>query len=91
MAKQVGVLQHNWMTNWGGEENFAQGQLHSLIPTWPSYFLECHCLTLANALAHEQSMQVLKDEMLLHINQIRLQGGGGSECVGGGGGKGDRM
>ena len=20
MAKQVGVLQHNWMTNWGGEK-----------------------------------------------------------------------
>ena len=39
----------------------------------------------ANTLAHEQSMQVLKDEIMLHINQIRLQGGGGME---GGVGKG---
>lgn len=39
----------------------------------------------AITLAHEQSMQVLKDEIMLHINQIRLQGGGGME---GGVGKG---
>ena len=45
MAKQVSLLQHNWMTNWG---------------------------------AHEQSMQMLKDEIMLHINQLRMQGAGGA-------------
>ena len=43
MSKQVGVLQHNWMTNWG---------------------------------AHEASLQTLKEELMLHIDQIRMQGVG---------------
>jgi hypothetical protein len=38
--------------------------------------------------AHEQSMQLLKDEMMLHINQLRLQEGGGPG-EGAGGGKGE--
>ena len=34
-------------------------------------------------------MQLLKDDMMLHINQLRLQGGGGpGEGVGGGKGEG---
>ena len=56
IAKQVGVLQHNWMSNWG---------------------------------AHEQSMQILKDDLMLHINQVRLSsrteevasGDAGSNCT----------
>ena len=55
MAKQVSLLQHNWMTNWG---------------------------------AHEQSMQVLKDEVMLHIDQLRMQGAGGAASSAGDGSSG---